>query len=170
MAWNNINAQSHWTPERDAIAIRMWLAGDSATIIGRELNCSRNAVIGRLHRLKVHRETAAPVRFMTYPAARTKVRTARKSLKAKPAPAKLVPVALNVIAKPFTQLGPRECRYGLDSPEPGHMDRMMCCAAPTPLGEPYCPTCRARCWVPPKNKPQTQPHWFRINNRREAAA
>ena len=40
-----------WTNQREAILRRMWKGGASASIIGDELGISRNAVIGKVHRL-----------------------------------------------------------------------------------------------------------------------
>jgi len=44
---------SMWTNQREAILRRMWKGGASASIIGDELGISRNAVIGKVHRLKL---------------------------------------------------------------------------------------------------------------------
>lgn len=44
---------SFWNPERTAMAVQMVKDGFSASQIGSRLGCSRNAVIGRLHRLQV---------------------------------------------------------------------------------------------------------------------
>jgi len=41
-----------WTPEEDATLLRLQLEGFSAAEIGRTFGKSRNAVIGRLHRLR----------------------------------------------------------------------------------------------------------------------
>lgn len=41
-----------WTPEEDATLLRLQLEGFSAAEIGRTVSKSRNAVIGRLHRLR----------------------------------------------------------------------------------------------------------------------
>lgn len=44
---------THWTDERVTQMRAMALKGLSATEIGRALKCSRNAVLGKLHRLDV---------------------------------------------------------------------------------------------------------------------
>lgn len=41
-----------WTEQRIATLQTLWADGFSARRIGRELGCTRNAVIGKLHRLK----------------------------------------------------------------------------------------------------------------------
>ena len=43
-----------WTPERTEILKKLWLSGATASKISQELgNASRNAVIGKVHRLKL---------------------------------------------------------------------------------------------------------------------
>lgn len=46
-----VEERDMWTPEMDAIALRMVGEGKSRTEVGKTLGKSRNAVIGRLHRL-----------------------------------------------------------------------------------------------------------------------
>ena len=41
-----------WTPEEDATLLRLQLEGFSAAEIGRTMHKTRNAIIGRLHRLR----------------------------------------------------------------------------------------------------------------------
>src|SRR3974390_1674015 len=48
---SNRGRHSMWTKERETILHRMWKGGASASIIGDELGLSRNAVIGKVHRL-----------------------------------------------------------------------------------------------------------------------
>lgn len=50
----NMIPYSGWTAEEDAILVRRIGEGASATQIGLELNRSRNAVCGRIHRKKLH--------------------------------------------------------------------------------------------------------------------
>ena len=48
-----------WTPEQDAIVSMLWARGESAQAVGLRVGKSRNAVIGRLHRLALPpRDTA----------------------------------------------------------------------------------------------------------------
>ncbi|SHF01663.1 GcrA cell cycle regulator [Kaistia soli DSM 19436] len=47
-----------WTPETERDLRRLWARGDTATMIGIALHCSRNAVLGKVHRLKL--EARAP--------------------------------------------------------------------------------------------------------------
>jgi len=86
-----------WTDERIETVKRLWLAGRSANEIAREMNCglSRNAVIGKVHRLGLSKAgraaCAAPapdVRKRTFNApkvARTHVRPPKPGPQNKPA-------------------------------------------------------------------------------------
>ena len=46
---------SPWTPELDAELRRLWAEGHSGTAIGDAIGMTKNAVIGRAHRLKCER-------------------------------------------------------------------------------------------------------------------
>lgn len=48
-----------WLPHEDAKAKELWLEGRSASMIGREVGRTRNAVIGRIHRLGLSRNGGA---------------------------------------------------------------------------------------------------------------
>lgn len=41
-----------WTPKQDAFLLNLLARGLSATEVGRRMNVSRNAVLGRVHRIK----------------------------------------------------------------------------------------------------------------------
>jgi GcrA cell cycle regulator len=53
-----VRAGSGWSPARIERARAMWLAGESAAVIGKALGVTRNAVIGKLARLGVARPDA----------------------------------------------------------------------------------------------------------------
>ena len=46
-----MSGKAGWTDERIETLKRLWARGDSASIIGRHLNVSRSAVLGKVHRL-----------------------------------------------------------------------------------------------------------------------
>lgn len=54
-----------WTPENTALAVRLWTEGKSASEIGKTLGITRNAVIGKIHRMGVHRETRVTLPLRT---------------------------------------------------------------------------------------------------------
>ena len=52
-----------WTLENTALAVRLWTEGKSASEIGKTLGITRNAVIGKIHRMGVKRNLpAAPAK------------------------------------------------------------------------------------------------------------
>ncbi len=53
---------AEWTDERIAQLRQLWQDGNSASMCGKILNCTRNAVIGKVHRLDMPKRlsTAAP--------------------------------------------------------------------------------------------------------------
>lgn len=64
---------AEWTPEREAELRRMWGEGKSAADIARALGgVTRNAIIGRIHRMGLGRETAAQVSARTRAKAKAK--------------------------------------------------------------------------------------------------
>ena len=46
-----------WTPEREKQLADMWLAGYSGSLIGKDLGCSRSAVIGKAFRMQLPTRT-----------------------------------------------------------------------------------------------------------------
>ena len=61
------NVKMDWTQERDAELRRLWAAGYPGREIGRRLGCSKNAAIGRAHRLKLPLRVAAISATITRP-------------------------------------------------------------------------------------------------------
>ena len=67
-----------WTAEKTARLIELWNAGAmSASLIGRELGFTRNAIIGKAHRLKLH---------LRVPAVRSDGATSTPLLRPRPKP------------------------------------------------------------------------------------
>lgn len=123
-----------WTEERISDLIRLWEAGHSASHIGKALGVSKNAVIGKAHRLKLP-PRPSPIR-----------RSARPKVP-RPAPiAKRVPT---VRPKPVfratrPQHGAPSCLWPFG--DPGDADFHFCGAA-TIAGKPYCEEHCARAYV-----------------------
>jgi GcrA cell cycle regulator len=61
-----MQAGGDWTDARKELATELWKAGKSASQIARALGgITRNAVIGKLHRMGLKRETPGVARFVT---------------------------------------------------------------------------------------------------------
>lgn len=160
-----------WTKEMEDDAKARFMAGESCSIIAKAfakiygVKLTRNAVIGKLHRLKIKR-SAAPTIRMAYPVDRarenlTKARAAKatqppKALKL-PKPPKaanapsapvLIPVSANMVN--LVGLTPHTCRYGMI----GEGADTLFCGDPVLEGKPYCPGHSAFSYIPAKTKPK----------------
>lgn len=137
-----------WTEERVSELSRLWESGYSASAIGRILGVSKNAVVGKAHRLRlasrpspIRRERRAPARrripLLTRP---VELRTP-----AEPTPAMAEP-RLVVRAEPkhrATGKGPH-CLWPIGDPrEPD----FHFCNAPALDGKPYCSDHCSRAYI-----------------------
>ncbi|WP_321503667.1 GcrA family cell cycle regulator [Breoghania sp.] len=167
------NSGIHWTEDRIDRLKNLWAEGLSASRIAAELGgVSRNAVIGKVHRLGLSgRKT--PVKKAAIPKRQIRkrndvedvtktvaVRPAKNNRNAVPAVAAdiepdLEPEAENLsvtaevipMARYLTllELGPNTCRWPIGDPRlPG----FRFCGAPTVAGEVYCRTCAAKAYQP----------------------
>ncbi|UWQ04249.1 GcrA family cell cycle regulator [Aliiroseovarius crassostreae] len=76
-----------WTDERVEILKKMWGEGQSASVIAKELGgVTRNAVIGKVHRLGLSNRTSGGAKAATKPAAKEKPAAKPAASKAKAAP------------------------------------------------------------------------------------
>ncbi|MCP1336228.1 GcrA family cell cycle regulator [Futiania mangrovi] len=160
-----------WTEERVALLKKLWAEGWSASQIARELGeVTRNAVIGKVHRLGIARRDAAP--RPSRPEARTsaarKPATASKSearartAEAAPArPAARTQTARPVAAKPviptryevvergkplsLMELNDRTCKWPIGNP--GDADFSFC-GESVVSGHPYCQEHLLRAYQP----------------------
>jgi len=150
-----------WPDARVEALTRAWRAGLSASQIAARLGggLTRNAVIGKLHRLGVcgGRKPTAPRVAVTPSPPPSKV--------AKPDSAVLMiewpEPALDALSSPASGAPPswpgpkflrdltsKECRFGLGDPGPGNGAFQLFCAAPT-TGRAYCAHHRAMAILPP---------------------
>jgi GcrA cell cycle regulator len=103
-----------WTEAQVRTLIRMWNT-DSATKIGKELKITRNAVIGKAHRLGLAAKTTGPKEGVKQPGRRTnlinrsRIEDWRKAHKVVHLPDVLIPDA--PIGKTFMELGLGDCRW-----------------------------------------------------------
>jgi|SRR5690625_4922937 len=128
-----------WTPERTEELSQLWNAGHSASAIGKKLGVSKNAVVGKAHRMKLPPRPSPIRRQSKTPAPARKAAPAL----AKPAAAAPNPVAVATNKKtspsPAIQTqahpNPRKCQWPFGDPaKPGFH---FCEEAAVP-GKPYC--------------------------------
>jgi GcrA cell cycle regulator len=116
-----------WTDERVAELQRLWIAGHSAAVIGRQLGVSKNAVIGKAHRMNLANRPSPIKKCET------------------PAPEMTKPV---VVPETRASRGP-QCRWPFGDPgDPG----FHFCEAQAMPGKPYCAEHYARAYIP--NRPR----------------
>ena len=113
-----------WNEERVEELGRLWDLGHSASIIGKRIGVSKNAVIGKAHRLGLRPRPSPIKRRLERPVVTVPV---LQEAPAEPAPKPLPPP--RVVGS-----GPR-CMWPLG--EPGDEDFRFC-EAPATAGKPYC--------------------------------
>ena len=123
-----------WTDERISDLIRLWDSGHSASHIGRVLGVSKNAVIGKAHRLKLP-PRPYPIRRSTGP------RIPKPTPMAKRTP-KLPPRSVFRATRP--RHGAPACLWPIG--DPGDEGFHFCGASTVP-GKPYCDEHCARAYV-----------------------
>jgi GcrA cell cycle regulator len=156
-----------WTDERVERLKSMWMDGRSASEIARELGgVSRNAVIGKVHRLglsgrqgsrskpaaaaKPGRKAAARAQKPAVPARRPSHRNSGPALalRADPEPfvenvavtGEVIPMTRNLT---LLELGPRTCRWPIGDPQ---SPDFRFCGAPTESGQVYCSACSKKAY------------------------
>lgn len=125
-----------WTEERVAELIRLWQAGHSASAIGKMLGVSKNAVVGKAHRMQLP-SRPSPIKQSTIPRRVSKpAQPVTKTVVTRPAPP---PRRIVRHAK-----GGRSCSWPIG--DPGDPDFHFC-GAPALEGKPYCEEHCARAYI-----------------------
>lgn len=121
-----------WTDDRIALLKKLWGEGRTAAEIADQLGgVTRNAVIGKAHRLKLSNRVS-PIqenKQKSSPAAPA-VKAPEKKIQ------KLLEQDNNRTGIPLSELGPRMCRWPFGDPKE---ERFGFCAAQQVEGLPYCP-------------------------------
>ncbi|MDX2263453.1 MAG: GcrA family cell cycle regulator [Hyphomicrobiales bacterium] len=137
-----------WTPERIEQLKSAWTKGLSAAQIAAELgSVSRNAVIGKLHRLGLNRGRLAGRRKSAGPRLNLQRQPPPRSRPTPPAPTREPRLRLPELSPPPTDrirlvtLTATSCRW--PEGDPKHWDFHFC-GRPAKPGSPYCPHPAAR--------------------------
>jgi len=124
-----------WTEAQIADLKRLWIAGQSTSQIGTVLGVSKNAVIGKAHRLKLPAR-ASPIRRSSEP----------KEPKRAPLPKQVRKIQHRLIFQPGPlRNGAQSCLWPIG--DPGEVDFHFCGGTTVP-GRPYCPEHCARAYLP----------------------
>ena len=132
-----------WTEERIQELRDLWQAGHSASQIGAMMGVSKNAVVGKAHRLKLPARPS-PIRAQgSKPRPAPKPRTPRPVALRRPAPAPEAPP--RIAPRPVrAHGGTKECLWPIG--DPGDVDFHFCGADPVP-GRPYCEAHCAKAYI-----------------------
>jgi GcrA cell cycle regulator len=108
-----------WTPERVARMKFLWLDGKSASEVAREIGATRNMVIGKVHRMGLHKQRPERLTVEAIQRGAVNRETVLRALKLKPEPlppedARPLPKSRPTI---LTELGPDHCRWPLGDPK-----------------------------------------------------
>lgn len=134
--------ESPWTPERDAVILHLWDAGESARNIAARLDftISRNGVIGRLGRLNAAKRNPPKERIKRSPA---------DNARSQKSPAHLAAVAAVEMSRTGYDQSPKlfdgvprtigtveagECKWMAGTPSPTE----TVCGHPQKFNSPYC--------------------------------
>jgi GcrA cell cycle regulator len=121
-----------WTDERVALLKKMWCEGKTAAEIAKELgDVTRNAVIGKAHRLRLSNRVS--------PIQQNNKKPAPKAAEEKPAARRSAPVPareIEVLGVSMAELKDRMCRWPIGDPRE---DNFHFCGLESVTGLPYCP-------------------------------
>lgn len=135
---------SFWNTETETTLANLWGEGLSAGKIGKALGVSRNAVIGKAHRMGLQRRAVAAAVVAVKPAA--SVRVPAHKARALLAAVIIVPM-LRDDGAPVTLLSVRdgECRWPVGPVPAG--GAMQVCGHTAKTGKPYCTAHAARAYL-----------------------
>jgi len=135
-----MTAESPWSEARIQLLAGLWREGMSTAEIGRRLGISKNAVVGKAHRLALPSRPSPIKNRSPRPAMPQQPRLRRQPEPAKPQPAKLVAVQPGTGAP---------CQWPHGHPgQPG----FHFCGQASVAGKPYCSEHAARAYVSAKSR------------------
>lgn len=131
-----------WTDERVTELSRLWETGYSASAIGKMLGVSKNAVVGKAHRMRLEARPS-PIRRDQHIRMRRRVPMPVRLSELRPAPAAVPAAPAPRLAAHREGKGPN-CLW--PHGDPGEVDFHFC-GAPAVEGKPYCPQHCARAYI-----------------------
>lgn len=126
-----------WTPERIDELTQLWNSGHSASAIGKRLGVSKNAVVGKAHRLNLPARPS-PIRREAKPSQPPRKRSPAL---AEPTPTPVAPAAVREeparppLIRRREQPAGRQCQWPIGDPAKSDFHF---CGKPASAGKPYC--------------------------------
>lgn len=138
-----------WTPEKVETLRAHWAEGRSARSVATALGCTKNAVLGKAHRLQLpmhpdscHHPDRPRTPKKVYPYKPRNGHFVPRSIKYKRLPAPVAPDTLNIA---FLDLEPHHCRYPVTREHPH-----LFCGVAKDGDSTYCAFHRALCHEKPR--------------------
>lgn len=135
-----------WTDEKIQELTKLWDQGLSASVIGKKLGVSKNAVVGKAHRLKLPARPS-PIKRDGSGAPRRRVLNIRPQVEPAPAPSSYEAPPEKEKAPPRrvrAAEGAQACVWPIG--DPGDADFHFCAAEAVP-GKPYCAEHCAKAYI-----------------------
>lgn len=159
-------ATTAWTEEFEQEVIRQWLDKRSArqisdSFIARGFFVSRNAIMGKIHRLGLRRAKVTVLPPMPRSPTPYRAHVAPRKPKAPPQQRpqkKIVPAAIDIfpLRIAFADLDAGQCRFECTDAE--NVGDYLFCGLPTKdATSSFCDHHHARCWSKPNARPGTRP-------------
>lgn len=148
-----------WSQEAISTLRALWDEGHSTAEIGRRMGVSKNAIVGKAHRLNLPARPS-PIR-RDGPSAPRAASPRPQLPRAMPAPRPMIappprpaiqapaPVRAQPVVRAFPRLGTRSCCWPMG--EPGTAEFRFCTHEAI-LGKPYCPEHAAVAYVKPRDR------------------
>ncbi|MCG8358391.1 MAG: GcrA family cell cycle regulator [Kiloniellales bacterium] len=124
-----------WTEERVTELCRLWDAGYSASAIGRQIGLSKNAIIGKAHRLGLKPRPSPIRRRIPTPTMTSPI--LRPEPQSEPAPMPMPPA-------PKERAGGPSCHWPIGDPSESDF---RFCGKPAIPGKPYCSDHCAKAYI-----------------------
>ena len=139
-----------WTAAEDTLLLRLWSQGVTARLIADRIGRTRNAIIGRAHRLQkrlgtIMREpppiSPPPKRKRKKPAKPTYTAKREADFVSEPVQLRMPPAPPTARRVSLLELGPRDCRFIVTD----HMTRdHLYCGVPSELADEFGNNCYCR--------------------------
>jgi GcrA cell cycle regulator len=120
-----------WTPEKEKILRKMWAAGNSAREVSVVIGTTRNAVLGKVHRLKLPTPRTAKTQNVPKPKPKPKPKPEPKPTISAEEAEKIYAVVREAVMG----LGKGECRWPYGAP---HENKIAFCKEPVFETYSYC--------------------------------